>query len=458
MYYNIKITTNGSEFSLNSNDKEITQNEMDKYFAEILDVSEEFRANLKHVEVQRKNLKSIKDVETIAKQEPIREIETPVSIKEIKSENAPCSIPSQEEIERIIEQKVQQLTQPKPTPEVNVTQTPAPQTIIQKQQKNDIDELISQAQEKFSSFNSKEESKTAIKEEKVETQQPTPSEINIDEVEIPSKTNEVQNSINKVKDEESEEKTQDLLNSIFNFNPDSLEENINKEQPNEEQFKDEIQEIETPIKEIKLEEIEIKEELTATQEAEEQVALEQVELSIKEAIDQEFQEEIKPTPTENLPPEIEQYIATDIVVPEFNNLAQKADETIELQEEICISEESEETVEIPSVDEIVEEETPKKEIVLCEDFKEFLSNFVCQDVYDEFIICAYQIKKALNQEDFTMKYINSKLFQASGKIANLSIVDELIAREYIKVIETEDSKKYTITPSGENYFLSRFQG
>ncbi|MBQ7286241.1 MAG: hypothetical protein IJW73_00600, partial [Candidatus Gastranaerophilales bacterium] len=64
----------------------------------------------------------------------------------------------------------------------------------------------------------------------------------------------------------------------------------------------------------------------------------------------------------------------------------------------------------------------------------------------------------LNQEDFTMKYINSKLFQASGKIANLSIVDELIAREYIKVIETEDSKKYTITPSGENYFLSRFQG
>ena len=248
MYYNIKITTNGSEFSLNSNDKEITQNEMDKYFAEILDVSEEFRANLKHVEVQRKNLKSIKDVETIAKQEPIREIETPVSIKEIKSENAPCSIPSQEEIERIIEQKVQQLTQPKPTPEVNVTQTPAPQTIIQKQQKNDIDELISQAQEKFSSFNSKEESKTAIKEEKVETQQPTPSEINIDEVEIPSKTNEVQNSINKVKDEESEEKTQDLLNSIFNFNPDSLEENINKEKPNEDQFKDEIQEIETPIK------------------------------------------------------------------------------------------------------------------------------------------------------------------------------------------------------------------
>ena len=68
------------------------------------------------------------------------------------------------------------------------------------------------------------------------------------------------------------------------------------------------------------------------------------------------------------------------------------------------------------------------------------------------------IKKALNQEDFTMKFINSKLFQASGKIANLSIVDELIPREYIKVIETEDSKKYTITQSGEDYFWSRFQG
>ena len=81
MYYNIKITSNGSEFSLNSNDREITQNEMDKYFAQILGVSEEFKAKLKYVEIHNKNVKSIKEVET-------------PTIQQSRPSIAPSTIPS----------------------------------------------------------------------------------------------------------------------------------------------------------------------------------------------------------------------------------------------------------------------------------------------------------------------------------------------------------------------------
>ena len=56
-----------------------------------------------------------------------------------------------------------------------------------------------------------------------------------------------------------------------------------------------------------------------------------------------------------------------------------------------------------------------------------------------------------------MKYINSKLFQATGEIADLSIIDELITKEYIRIIDSEEGKKYCITMDGESYFAEKFQ-
>ena len=56
MYYNIKIKSNGSEFSLESNNKEVTQREMDMYFAHIFDVSENFKSQIKKVEIKGKGL------------------------------------------------------------------------------------------------------------------------------------------------------------------------------------------------------------------------------------------------------------------------------------------------------------------------------------------------------------------------------------------------------------------
>ena len=44
------------------------------------------------------------------------------------------------------------------------------------------------------------------------------------------------------------------------------------------------------------------------------------------------------------------------------------------------------------------------------------------------------------------------------KIADMSVIDELTTKEYIRVIESDESKKYSITPDGEGYFVRRFQG
>ena len=57
-----------------------------------------------------------------------------------------------------------------------------------------------------------------------------------------------------------------------------------------------------------------------------------------------------------------------------------------------------------------------------------------------------------------MNTLNSKLFQATGNIADLALLDDLISKEYIRVIDSADSKKYSITQDGEGYFTRRFQG
>jgi len=63
VYYNIKIKSNNSEFTLESNNKSITQREMDIYFAHIFNVSEEFKSKIKKVEIIDENVKSIEDFE-----------------------------------------------------------------------------------------------------------------------------------------------------------------------------------------------------------------------------------------------------------------------------------------------------------------------------------------------------------------------------------------------------------
>ncbi len=91
------------------------------------------------------------------------------------------------------------------------------------------------------------------------------------------------------------------------------------------------------------------------------------------------------------------------------------------------------------------------------DFKMYLASFKCSELIDEFLICSYYIKNILNENCFSMKSINSNLYKATGMIADMSVVNELIELGYIKTVYVEDMKKYTITQDGEAYFASRFK-
>ena len=64
MFYNIKIKTNGSEFALESQNKEITEREMDLYFAKFFGASEEFISKIKEVKISASNLLSINEFDS----------------------------------------------------------------------------------------------------------------------------------------------------------------------------------------------------------------------------------------------------------------------------------------------------------------------------------------------------------------------------------------------------------
>ena len=110
-----------------------------------------------------------------------------------------------------------------------------------------------------------------------------------------------------------------------------------------------------------------------------------------------------------------------------------------------------------SVKTMTETQVEKLDVSTTDDFKLFYSQYNSAELFDNFVICAYFIKNNLKQQEFTIKFLNSKLFQATGKIADLSIVDQLIANELLMTFETEDSRKYCITSSGEEYFIKKFQ-
>ena len=178
MYYNIKIKSNGSEFSLESNNKEITQREMDMYFACIFDVSEEFKSKIKKVEVTNQNVKSIQEIEKIEQKTEIKNENTtkeqedkksyfvkPQEVFEFKNESI---TEPKEEPSQIIEIKNEKQEEQKPSSEIkfqnetkiiNIKDDISLKDLqnINSEQPSaldDISQLISLAQEKIDSLES----------------------------------------------------------------------------------------------------------------------------------------------------------------------------------------------------------------------------------------------------------------------------------------------------------------
>ncbi len=100
---------------------------------------------------------------------------------------------------------------------------------------------------------------------------------------------------------------------------------------------------------------------------------------------------------------------------------------------------------------------PKRE----PDLPEFMHNKLSNGIFDDFIITAYFIKNVLNIKNFSIKFLNSKLYAAKEKLVDYAILNEAISRNYIKFIEGSQetgTKEYAITEAGESYYLSLDNG
>ena len=122
MYYNIKIKSNGSEFSLESTNKEVTQREMDMYFALIFDASDDFKSKLKKIEIVDNNVKSINEIEQAT---PKTQIQQPIE----PATQTPVQMVTQPPIQTIVQQPTQVAVQPETetkvqTPVQTITQAP----------------------------------------------------------------------------------------------------------------------------------------------------------------------------------------------------------------------------------------------------------------------------------------------------------------------------------------------
>ncbi len=100
---------------------------------------------------------------------------------------------------------------------------------------------------------------------------------------------------------------------------------------------------------------------------------------------------------------------------------------------------------------------PKRE----PDLPEFMHNKLSNGIFDDFIITAYFIKNVLNIKNFSIKFLNSKLYAAKEKLVDYAILNEAISRNYVKFIEGSQetgTKEYSITEAGESYYLSLDNG
>lgn len=399
MYYNIKIKSNGSEFSLETTHKEVLEREMDLYFAYIFDVSKEFKSKIKKIEITDKNIKSIE------------EFETPNKIKKALHEL------SDERIQELAKLKAQEIIK-------------AQQIELEKTQ--EFDEIIFDEEATNSSYQTPITLKQQIQNNNPPTEiikfQNTPICIKETETVSENNTSELQ-LINESQDKNLSDDIMELI-QLAQQKIETIEK--------------------TPLADIKNNETI---ELTINKKENEDISsIENQDLISNSTIN-------TPTPNKTFEDNLQEL---NLYTPEAKEeiINNDANEVSLIDIEVTLTSEENKTPKITThiQTENTSTKTPLSQIASKMDFGPFLLNYKCEDLADEFIICAYFIKNILKQSNFTMKFINSKLFQATGKIADMSIVDELTTKEYIRIIDTEDGKKYSITMDGENYFATKFQG
>lgn len=106
-------------------------------------------------------------------------------------------------------------------------------------------------------------------------------------------------------------------------------------------------------------------------------------------------------------------------------------------------------------------QNPKTEVVekveAMNDFEEFFGKYSTETPIDRLVVSALYVMNVENQERFTLKQINSKLVPVIGVPIDHSVVNEAIEQGYVKIMpdltETSEFTEYTLTESGEGYFV-----
>ncbi len=478
MYYNIKIKSQQSEFILESNDKNVTQREMDIYFAHIFNASEEFKSKIKKVEIVNENLKSIEDFERLSETKNLKqetpaqkdnlefkkgEEQTSIQIEETPIEN------KEEVVQNTVEQTPIQVEETPIEDKEEVVQNTVEQTPIQVEEtpienkeelelnyretehKNTIQENLQQAFGETAQVIGLEENSPEISIKDITSQKTEIEEIiklaqaEIDSIDLSNKKNLIQT---KSVESDEIEKNSDGIEIIKFASKKELSPEIKIEPlggkrdysaKNQEIldniFANEEQKIETKDKENK--NIENFENLKITENSE----------KINSSPITESQNEILIASNHNNN-EIPRNISNDSIKIENEKISL---EEIQINLDNNENKTNEEKKELEEPQQINIQKGP----VL--DFNLFLKGFIADEIIDEFLICAYYIKNILHEENFTMKFLNSKLFPATGKIADMSVTESLIEKGLIKKIDTPESIKYSINSEGEEYFVSKFQ-
>lgn len=413
MFYYIKIKSSGSEFILESSDKEVTQREMDLYFAGIFDVSEEFKSSIKKIEIINQNVKSINDFEKhFDKTEPSY-------VSESFENNFEQQKP-QEELSTVVFQNDSNEIENQTQDIYENIEAQSPEIIEEQAQNNVSDENVFQE----------------IPNETIEYNEII-SQIEAQEVvsQIEPKENQAakkyieENNSNIIHRPEIKEVVKDEINDYFTAN--ATEDNQNNQQMTS--YVDDIPEGANQF--IQLE--------TKKSEIDELISLAQSKLELADTtID------------------VGEILANANINEDADDTSNKANE--EDQNIMSIDDAGkndyrqtmlEDIFNVQKNDTQIQRQTMPENVPPL-DFKPFLTSYPCETLQDEFLVCAYFIKHALKQPNFTIKFINSKLFQATGKIVDMSIIDEMVMKEYIKIMDYETPKTYCITAQGEIHFTS----
>lgn len=546
MYYNIKIKSNGSEFSLESNNKEITQREMDMYFACIFDVSDEFKSNIKKIEIKNSNLKSIEEIENFTNGNILNNIQS--SKKQIEEFTEQKNIQPQQQRPAApmpIEQRVI-----KPAPVAQKSAEPAPvapmsieQRVIEQRQiepmpveqrqiepllnKNILQEekLINEYQPKGTQqpqtpinnqikFEELSNANLNIPKESL-TSFDKPSEIKFENVSQTQFNKEQNSNYNDLSIKDFDLKLEEMSfdediniekkenNNFINQEQQSIEINLQKplkliEQPNFEPLVKETEQAPAFQQEEKelnfdnsfddIKQSPLQSEKPQFSEIDELISLAQDKINSFDINDNLNFKNFDDQPNQNSDT-IEFDLKSDISyqkreVPTNDIKLQQGQFSEEKLNDIFVNKDTNEQNSQPStMDTIVLQQNRQQTVnnqnqahfneiqtnsnqqiqempqgAYQQDFKLYLSEFNYENTAEIFLICAFYIKNILKQENFTMKFINSKLFQATGRIADMRVLDDLITKEYIRVIDSFEFKKYSITQDGEGYFTRRFQG